>query len=111
MLARDGYVPTPAASAEEALRLVEAGEQDVVVTDVNMPGGDGFSLLDAIHATPFDPPVILVSGYPCDDNIVRSVEKMSFAYITKPIDRDYFLLLVRQAVEQVERRAANVAAG
>ena len=111
MLEREGYTVSTAECAESALRILAAEPQDVVIADVHMPGADGFDLLRAVHAMASRPPVVLMSAYPCDAAIFKSVEMMSFAYVEKPIDPPYFLSVVGRAVRTARRRAAAASEG
>ena len=57
---------------------------DLIFLDIEMPGGDGFSLLDKIDIINFD--VIFVTAY--SEFALKAFEKMAIGYITKPIDSD-----------------------
>ena len=61
-----GYAVTPVASAEDALALLRSGRRfDVIITDIEMPGMDGFELASAVHAHPAaaDVPIIGLSTW------------------------------------------------
>ncbi|WP_152622950.1 ATP-binding protein, partial [Pseudomonas fluorescens] len=64
MLADLGYHVIEAASGEEALQLLEAGQQfDLIVTDHLMPGISGTELARAVRVSRPGTPILLVSGY------------------------------------------------
>jgi PAS domain S-box-containing protein len=64
MLDALGYLVVPAASGEEALRLIASGlEVDLVLADFAMPKMTGLELAEAIHATHPALPTLLVTGY------------------------------------------------
>ena len=64
MLSELGYKVVEVASAEEAVRRIEAGLQaSVVVTDHLMPGMTGIDLAHAVKARAPDTPVLIISGY------------------------------------------------
>jgi len=72
-----GYQVTTAASAEEALALLKRGQRfDVLVTDIDMPGMDGFALAEAVRAeTPFgDMPIIALATHGSPELIARGRE-------------------------------------
>ena len=58
-----GYRATSATNAKEALRLVENDGIDAVLTDVAMPGMNGFQLAQRIREVEPGMPVICVTGY------------------------------------------------
>ncbi|MBI3785477.1 MAG: PAS domain S-box protein, partial [Deltaproteobacteria bacterium] len=64
MLSKSGCVVLEASGSTEALRLLEREAVDAVVTDLNMPGMDGFALTEAIRRSPQlrTLPVIILSG-------------------------------------------------
>jgi CheY-like chemotaxis protein len=84
MLAELGYVVTEASSAEEALRLLEAGPApDLIVTDHLMPGMTGTELAWTVRRGAGAPPVLLISGYAEDVGIPSDLPRL-----TKPFRRD-----------------------
>jgi CheY-like chemotaxis protein len=78
-----GALVVAARSAEEA--LTHLGDVDVVVTDIAMPGHDGFWLLHEVQRHHPSLPVIAVSGY--SDLQERALREAAFARVLrKPID-------------------------
>jgi DNA-binding NtrC family response regulator len=63
MLTAADYVPLAVPSAEEALKQLEYGEVDAVITDIKMPGMDGVELLKKVKQRSPELPVILITGY------------------------------------------------
>ena len=63
MLEDLGHTVFQASSAEDALRILERGDVDLVVTDHAMPGMTGAQLADAIETLRPDLPVIIITGF------------------------------------------------
>jgi CheY-like chemotaxis protein len=63
MLEDLGHTVFQAASAQDALRMLERGEVDLVVTDHAMPGMTGAQLADAIELRHPDLPVVIITGF------------------------------------------------
>ena len=95
--ARQGtYVLHFAGSGEEALETLANGvrpELIVILSDINMPGMDGLTLLREIKKTRPDLPVMMVTAYGDDERRRRASEYGATEFITKPVD---FELLKRQ---------------
>jgi len=73
-----------AASANEGYISIMNNEPDIVFLDIEMPGGDGFSLLSRLGKFNFD--VVFVTAY--SEYALKAFELMAIGYITKPIDNE-----------------------
>ncbi|UCG61196.1 MAG: response regulator [Candidatus Zixiibacteriota bacterium] len=81
----DEYIPCAVSSGEEALRELERGEIDAVITDIRMPGMDGITLLKQIKERQADLPVILITAYLAEEDIKKqSVHDLADGFIRKP---------------------------
>lgn len=78
------------------LRLVENAPYDLVLTDLNMPGLDGMTLLEHIHEVQPDTRVVVMTVANTPDNIVRAIRDRAFSYFSKPFT-------VNAVSEMVER--------
>jgi two-component system LytT family response regulator len=70
-----------AANAEEAEARIAELKPDLLFLDINMPGRDGFQLLEALEHVPH---VIFVTAY--DEHALRAFEVNALDYLMKPID-------------------------
>ncbi|MFK7988781.1 MAG: putative bifunctional diguanylate cyclase/phosphodiesterase [Sandaracinaceae bacterium] len=88
-----------AASGEEALALARSTLPDLIVTDINMPGMDGFDLLVALREGPrtSSVPVILMTGRDDRASVRRGMKLGADDYLTKPFT-------ARELRETVEAR-------
>jgi len=107
MLKKHGHDVEAASNATEALRQLEAHPADVVITDVNMPGADGFEVLRRVKATWPATQVVLVTGYGTIESAVRGMREGAFDYVTKPVLDEEILLVVERALETVRLRTEN----
>jgi CheY-like chemotaxis protein len=93
------YVMHFAASGDEALERL-AGEIKpelmVVLSDINMPGMDGLTLLDAVRKRFPNLPVMMVTAYGDDERRRRASELGAFEFLTKPVDFDRLKEQLRQ---------------
>jgi CheY-like chemotaxis protein len=93
------YVLHFACSAEEALGQLARGIEPqliVILSDINMPGMDGLTLLREIKRTRPDLPVMMVTAYGDDERRGRAREYGAAEFITKPVDFDVLKAQLRQ---------------
>ncbi|MEK7705158.1 MAG: response regulator, partial [Myxococcota bacterium] len=105
---KDGYDVSPAANANEALKLLQERSFDVVLLDIKMPGMDGIALQAHIHNLDAEIVVIMITAFASVDTAVQALKQGAFDYVTKPIDPDELSHLVRRALEQRRLRAENI---
>lgn len=89
-----------ATGTEEALAALRQENYDVVVTDANMPGRDGFALLAELRGAPEtrNIPIIIVTGRNEDDDKRRALEMGAVDLLTKPVHPQDLLARLRSAV-------------
>ena len=86
------YVLHFAYSAEEALEKLKNGIEPqliVILSDINMPGMDGLTLLREIKELSPDLPVIMVTAYGDEDRRRVAQECGAAEFITRPVDFDF----------------------
>jgi two-component system nitrogen regulation response regulator GlnG len=79
---------------------IENGEGDVVISDVNMPDGDGLDLLPLIKRKRPDLPVLIVSAQNTVITAIRASELGAYEYLPKPFDLKELLSRVSKALSQ-----------
>ena len=86
-----------ASDGNEAVDILsEDGRIDMVVTDINMPGMDGLTLLGRISAINPDIKSIVVSAYGDMGNIRTAMNRGAFDFVTKPLDfKDFEVTIER----------------
>jgi GAF domain-containing protein/CheY-like chemotaxis protein len=95
----EGYKVITAASEEEALAALEASSPDIVITDVAMSHGDGFSILQRVQERDPRCPVIVITAYGSQESAVKALRLGAHDYVTKPFDQDAILVAVERAAE------------
>ncbi len=81
------------------LERVQAEPYDLIITDVNMPGMDGLTLLERIHRIRPEARVVVMTVASTPESIIRALQKRAFTYFSKP-----FTL---SAIEDMVERALN----
>jgi CheY-like chemotaxis protein len=104
--ARQGtYVLHFAGSGEEALSALDneiEPELIVILSDINMPGMDGLTLLQRVKANYPNLPVMMVTAYGDDERRQRASEYGAAEFITKPVDFD----LLKRQLQQLPAQGA-----
>ncbi len=103
-LEQEGYTVTTAADGEQALALLEKSPQDLVISDLKMPGISGIDLLREIRQLYPEVVVILVTAFGTIESAVEAMKLGAFDYITKPVNPDALRLTVRRTLEHVRLR-------
>jgi len=108
----DAYELTTAADGGRALSLLAAQPFDVVVTDLRMPGADGFEVLRAVKARAPDTEVVMMTAHATVTDAVEAMKLGAYDYLQKPFDPDDASLVVARALERkrLKEQAASLRA-
>jgi len=107
LLQREGYVVDTAADAAAALALLAERSFDLTISDVQMPGLDGISLLQRVkHSWP-DMAVLMITAYSTAEDAVEAMKLGAYDYIAKPFKVEELKILVRNALEKVDLKKEN----
>src|ERR1017187_7369036 len=82
-LRRGGYRVTTAASAEEAIDLMQKRRFDLVLTDKNLPGASGLDVLRVARTLNPAPAIVLITGYSSYDSAIEAMDIGAHDYIEK----------------------------
>jgi DNA-binding NtrC family response regulator len=102
VLEMEGYAVLLASDGLEALELVKGGDIDLIVTDLKMPNLSGAELVKRSSELFPQLPVIILTGHGTIENAVQAMRDGAYDYLTKPINMDHFMLLVKRALSQRE---------
>ncbi len=100
ILEGEGYEVTVAGNARQALEEARGGAFDAVLTDLKMPDQSGIELLSELLRLQTGLCVILMTAHGSIDSAVEAMRKGAFDYLTKPLERDQILLVIRRALER-----------
>ena len=95
-----GYDVVTALSAPEAFEAARADRFDVVISDIGMPGMNGYELAEALRALPAysGVPLIAVTGFSMYDDRKRALSSGFDDFLTKPINPDDLLDVVKRLI-------------
>jgi two-component system response regulator PilR (NtrC family) len=96
----EGYEVTTAGDVAGARSLLENDEFDVVITDIQMPGGSGLDLLHAARDASPDTMVIVITAYASTETAIAAMKDGAYDYLTKPFRVDEIRLVVEKALEK-----------
>jgi response regulator RpfG family c-di-GMP phosphodiesterase len=99
---QQGFLVKIARSAEQAVRLAEAGDVDVVISELDLPGPDGFVLLTEARKHPWgkDMPWVFLTRRQNRNDPQRAFELGVLDFIAKPANSDLLIAKIKQMLEQ-----------
>ena len=89
-------------SGREAILKIDELQADLVLLDVQMPGIDGFDVLERIKTNPF---IIFCTAY--DKYAIKAFEKNTIDYLLKPLDKARFDQAISRATERIGNDESN----
>ena len=95
-----GYSVEEAGDAYEARRQIQASRLLVVLTDLRLPAGSGFEVLQAAKEADPQMPVIVMTAFGTVDEAVRAMKEGATDFLTKPVDTEHLLLVLERAMER-----------
>jgi DNA-binding NtrC family response regulator len=95
-----GYTVEEAADAYEARRRIQGERFLVVLTDLRLPAGSGFDVLQAALEADAETPVLVMTAFGTIEEAVRAMKEGAADFLTKPVDNDHLLLLLERAIDR-----------
>jgi len=89
-----------ASNIKEAHQLILQHEPDLVLLDIEMPGGTGFDLLSKFDEVNFD--VIFITAF--DKYAIKAIKFSAMDYILKPVDEEELVKAIKRAEENYNRK-------
>ena len=90
VLEQAGAVVTSVGSADEAMHAIHERPPSLLVSDIGMPGEDGYALIARVRALPAESggrvPAVAVTAFTRDDDRARALRAGYTAHVAKPID-------------------------
>lgn len=101
-LTAEGFEVVEAADGDVAVALARTERPDLVISDILMPGRNGYEVLHEIRADPelSAIPVVFLTGKDADDDIWEGYVAGADYYLTKPFDPDELIAFVRHVQTQ-----------
>ncbi len=99
-LSLEGFGTNGAETLKSAIAELEKQSYGLVITDVNLPDGDGFELLDIVGKNYPQTVVIAITGYGSIESAIKAIKRGAYEYLTKPIVDDELRLVVERAIKQ-----------
>ena len=102
-----GYAVTCAADGDEGLRQIEESGYALILTDLKMPGKDGFAVLEeALKINPHCQTIIM-TAFGSIPSAVNAIKNGAYDYLTKPFKKDELLHVIARAAEKVRLLEEN----
>ena len=106
-LSLEGFETKGAETLKGAVAELQKESYCLAITDVNLPDGDGFELLDIVRKNHPQTVVIAITGYGTIESAVKAIKQGAYDYLTKPIIDDELRLAVDRALRQQSLMSEN----
>lgn len=111
-LAGAGYEPVPCSDGESAFLRLSEEPFDMLISDIMMPGMDGFRLAERVRAKDKNLPILFMTALEDKPSQERGYRLGIDDYVVKPFDADLFLLRVAALLRRAKIEAdAELVAG
>ena len=107
-LSLEGFQTSGAETLKSAVTKLQQQSYSLVITEVNLPDGDGFDLLDIVRKDYPQTVVVVITGYGTIESAVKAIKRGAYDYLTKPINDDELRLAVERAIKQQSLMSENV---
>ena len=109
ILREEGYGVASAATAGEAMMMLQDAPYDVVLLDIWLPDRDGLEVLADIRQMALEarPEVIIISGHGTIETAVKATKLGAYDFLEKPLSLERTLIVIKNAVEARRLRTEN----
>ncbi|MDY6793845.1 MAG: response regulator [Actinomycetota bacterium] len=97
-LMADGFDVSTAFDGVSAVMCAHRDQPDLIVLDIKMPAGDGFSVVERLKSSnrTFTIPIVFLSAMPKEDMEEKALKAGALRYFPKPFDLDVFMNYIKE---------------
>jgi DNA-binding NtrC family response regulator len=107
-LEAQGHTVIEARDQPEAIAALQTQYPAVVLTDLRLPGGDGFDVLRAAKELDPELPVVVMTAFGSIQDAVAAIKDGALDFLAKPVDPDHLLLIVERALAMRRMASENL---
>jgi DNA-binding NtrC family response regulator len=108
VLRQAGYDVDEAKDGKKAIKCIETGSYDLVLTDLNLPKVDGMKVLRHVLDESPDTICIILTGFGTIKGSVEAIKMGAFDYISKPVKSDEIVIVVEKALKYRRLERENI---
>ncbi len=103
----EDYDVYEACNAEEAFRLMDSENFDIILTDLRMAGKSGLSVIDKAVTLPNHPFCIMMTAYGNVEIAVEAMKRGAYDFLTKPVNLEKLEIIIKRALRAKELENEN----
>ncbi|MBI5892580.1 MAG: sigma-54-dependent Fis family transcriptional regulator [Deltaproteobacteria bacterium] len=108
ILEGEGYDIVTAPNGRDAIKAAQRNAFECMLTDLKMPGIDGIQLMKEVIKESPSTTVVIMTAHGTIGSAVEAMKLGAFNYLTKPLDRDELLVVVKNAVDKANLLRENI---
>lgn len=101
------YEVSMASNADEAFRLMDIENFDVIITDLRMAGQSGLSVIDRALELPQKPVCIMMTAYGNVETAVEAMRRGAYDFLTKPLNLEKLEIVIQRALKSRDTEKEN----
>ncbi len=105
------HEPTVVHNVKNAYRLLDQKEYDLLLVDYRLPDGTGLDILSYVNGRGLNLPLVVMTSFNDVRTAVKSIQQGAFDYITKPVNPDELLMIVKNGLEGSKEEDITSVAG
>ncbi|MDL2293358.1 response regulator transcription factor [Ruminococcaceae bacterium OttesenSCG-928-D13] len=102
VLAEEGFNPLLAENGEAAMDVLEKQQVDLMITDIMMPGMDGYTLTEELRQAGYEMPILMVTARDTVRDKRRGFIVGTDDYMIKPVDEEEMILRVKALLRRAK---------
>lgn len=102
ILIDEGFTPVSAADAQEALDIIEHQHIDLMITDIMMPGMDGYSFTKMLRSSGYDFPILMMTAKETIKDKRKGFLAGTDDYMVKPVDEEELILRIKALLRRAK---------
>lgn len=102
VLLEERYAPMLASNAQEALDILDRQHIDLMITDIMMPGMDGYALTEQLREAGYDFPILMVTAKETIKDKRKGFIVGTDDYMVKPIDNEELVLRIKALLRRAK---------
>ena len=91
-----------ASDGVKGLEIYKKMKPDIVITDINMPNMDGLAMIKALKDIDTNLPIIIISAYDDQENLLQAVNMGCNGFVKKPINIEHLFEQLNIAAQKIE---------